>query len=119
MVKRVPVSSDRKAELRGDFAKNVPQDIRRALSAYVQWLHEHERPAERLCRSGVPTWIVHSEKGDGGLTDDERRTLDSCPHAHLVKIPGAVFFMPIEAPEPVAEAILEAVNVRTSPASPG
>ena len=56
MVKRVPVSSDRKAELREDFAKNVPQHMRRALSAYVQWLHEHERPAERLCPSGVPTW---------------------------------------------------------------
>ena len=54
MVKRVPVSSDRKAELREDFAKNVPQHMRHALSAYVQWLNEHERPAERLCRSGVP-----------------------------------------------------------------
>jgi len=41
------------------------------------------------------------------------------PHAHLVKIPGAVFFMPIEAPEPVAEVILEAVNLRTSSPSPG
>jgi hypothetical protein len=30
-----------------------------------------------------------------------------------------VFFMPIEAPEAVAEVILEAVNLRTSPASPG
>src|SRR5207253_5501072 len=64
MVKRVPVSSDRKAELREDFAKNVPQHIRRALSAYVQWPHEHERPAERLCRSGVPTWIVHAERSE-------------------------------------------------------
>ena len=36
-------------------------------------------------------WIVHAEKGDGGLTDDERRTLEACPHAHVVTVPGAVF----------------------------
>ena len=105
--------------MREDFRKNTPQHVQHGLREYVRALHRHEHPAETLCRTGVPMWIVHAEKGDGGLTDDERRTLDSCPHAHLVKLPGAVFFMPIEAPEPVAKVILEAVNLRTSPASPG
>jgi len=109
MVKRIPVSAERQAELRADFAKNVPQHMRRALDEYVRYLHRHERPAERLCQAGVPTWIVHAEKGDGGLTDDERRALEMCPHAHLLTIPGSVFFLPNEVPERIAQVILEAV----------
>src|SRR5438093_1406693 len=71
MVKRIPVSGERQSELREDFRKNVPQHHRQGLREYVQWLHRHERPAERLCGAGVPTWVVHAEKGDGGLTDEE------------------------------------------------
>jgi pimeloyl-ACP methyl ester carboxylesterase len=116
MVKRIPVSAERQAELRADFAKNVPQHLRRGLSEYVRYLHRHERPAERLCQAGVPTWIVHAEKGDGGLTDDERRALEMCPHAHLVTIPGSVFFLPNEVPERIAQVIMEAVAAAGSPA---
>ena len=94
--------------MREDFRKNVPQHTRQGLREYVRWLQRYERPAERLCRAGVPTWIVHAEKGDGGLTDDERRTLEACPHAHLVTIPGHVFFMPNEVPKAIADVILDA-----------
>jgi pimeloyl-ACP methyl ester carboxylesterase len=110
MVKRIPVSAERQDELREDFRKNVPQHTRQGLREYVQWLHRHEHPAERLCRAGVPTWIVHAEKGDGGLTDDERRTLEACPHAHIVTIPGNVFFLPNEVPGQIADVIVEAVS---------
>lgn len=119
MVKRIPVPPDRQAELREDFRKNVPRQQQAGLREYVRWLHRHDRPAERLCQAGVPTWIVHAEKGDGGLTDDERRTLGACPHAHLVTIPGNVFFMPNEAPEPIAAVVREAVSSTASSASPG
>jgi pimeloyl-ACP methyl ester carboxylesterase len=119
MVKRVPVSADRQAELREDFRKNVPRHMQRALREYMRWLGRHDRPAERLCQAGVPTWIVHAEKGDGGLTDDERRTLEACPRAHLVTLPGAVFFMPNEAPGPIADVIVEAVKSRASWPSAG
>jgi hypothetical protein len=54
-------------------------------------------------------WIVHAEQGDGGLTVDERRTLEACAHAHLVTIPGKVFFLPNEAPERISAIIIEAV----------
>jgi len=110
MVKRIPASPERRTELRDDFRKNVPQDNRQGLGEYVRWLHRHERPAERLCRAGVPTWVVHAEKGDGGLTDDERRTLDACPNAHLVTVPGSVFFLPNEVPGRIAEIIADAVR---------
>jgi pimeloyl-ACP methyl ester carboxylesterase len=112
MVKRIPVSAERRRELREDFARNVPHDAMQALREYVRWLHRHPHPAERLCGAGVPTWIVHAEKGDGGLTDDERRTLEGCQHAQLVTIPGTVFFLPNEVPERIADVILEAADFR-------
>src|SRR5215218_6979241 len=111
MVKRIPASPDRQSQLRGDFRRNRPRDMRLGLRAYLRWLHRDEGRAERLCQGGVPMWIVHAEKGDGGLTDDERRTLEACPHAHVVTIPGAVFFLPNEIPERIAEIIGEALAV--------
>jgi len=108
MVKRIPVSAERQNELREDFRKNVPQHIRRALAEYARWLHRDELRAQRLCHAGVPTWIVHAEKGDGGLTDSERRTLEACPNVHLVTIPGNVLFLPNEVPERIAGVVLEA-----------
>src|SRR5262249_12420950 len=110
MVKRMAMSATRQQKLRDDFRKNVPQHIRLGLREYERWLHHNERPAERLCRAGVPTGIVHAEKGDGGLTAGERRTLEACPHAHVVTIPGAVFFLPIEIPQQIAGLILEAAR---------
>ena len=118
MVKRIPVSAERQAELREDFRKNVPRDVGKSLREYLRWLKRDDRPAERLCQAGVPTWIVHAEKkGDGGLTDDERRTLEACPHAHLVTLPGDVFFIPNEAPGPIAEVIVDAMRSAAPSAS--
>jgi pimeloyl-ACP methyl ester carboxylesterase len=117
MVKRAPVSAERQRELREDFRKNVPQHTRQGLREYVRWLRRYERPAERLCGAGVSTWIMHAEKGDGGLTDTERRTLEACPHAYLVTIPGDVFFLPNEVPERIAEVVLEAVSHATDTTS--
>jgi pimeloyl-ACP methyl ester carboxylesterase len=110
MVKRLPLSDQRKREVRAELARNVPGHVRHALREYVDWLNRHERPAERLCTAGVPTWIVHAEKGDGGLTDAERRSLEVCPQAHLVTIPGEVFFIPNEVPDRVAEVIVAAAG---------
>jgi len=110
MVKRIPVSPERQAELREDFRRNVPAHVKGGLREYLGWLHRGEGRAHRLCETGVPMWIVHAEKGDGGLTDEERRTLEACPHAHLVTIPGHVFFLPNEVPEAIAPVVLEAVG---------
>jgi pimeloyl-ACP methyl ester carboxylesterase len=110
MVKRIPASDERRAELRADFAKNVPRDIRRGLQEYVSGLRRGGDRAERLCRAGVPMWLVHAEKGDGGLTDNERRTLEGCPHAQLVTISGHVFFLPNEIPDRVAQITTEALK---------
>ena len=63
--------------------------------------------------SGNPAWLVHAEKGDGGLTDAERATLEAAPNVTLVKIPGAVFFLPDKAPQQTAEVIASAVAQAT------
>ncbi len=114
MIKRTALSAERKVELQEDFRKNVPHDTIRALREYVSWLHRQERPAELLCRTGVQTWVVHAEKGDGGLTHHERATLEACPHAHVVTIPGDAFFLPNEASARVADVILEAAGETSS-----
>jgi pimeloyl-ACP methyl ester carboxylesterase len=114
MIKRTALPAERKRELQEDFHKNVPEDTMHALRAYVSWLHRQERPAERLCQAGVPTWTVHAEKGDGGLTDDERGVLEACPNTRVVTIPGNVFFLPNEESARVADVIIEALGQTTS-----
>jgi pimeloyl-ACP methyl ester carboxylesterase len=114
MIKRTALSDERKRELQQDFRRNVPRDTTSALREYVSWLHRQDRPADRLCQTGVPTWILHAEKGDGGLTDDERKTLEACPHTHVVTIPGNAFFLPNEASARVADVIVEALGQASS-----
>ena len=109
MVKRIPVSAERQTQLREDFGRNSPRDMRLVLHAYLRWLKRHEGRTERLCVAAVALWIVYAEKGDGGLTDTERRTLEACPHAHVVTIPGAVLFLPNEIPERIADIVGEAI----------
>jgi pimeloyl-ACP methyl ester carboxylesterase len=109
MVKKLPVPPDRQAELAADFRKNDTRNLRLGLAEYVKWLKTGEDHAAMLCRSGVPTWVVHAEKGDGGLTDAERRTLEACSTVRIVTIPGNVFFLPKEAPDQVAAVITQAV----------
>jgi pimeloyl-ACP methyl ester carboxylesterase len=109
MVKKDAASPERRRELKADFKKNVGRDNQPALREYVNYLEKLERPAERLCETGVPTWIAHSEKkSDGGLTDAERATFEACPTTHVVTIPGASFFIPFERHKECAEIIAEA-----------
>jgi pimeloyl-ACP methyl ester carboxylesterase len=109
MAGHAPLPDEQRAALRADFALNKTPDMRGSLRAYLRWLKEDDGRAERLCATGVPTWIVHAEKGDGGLTDAERRVLEACPHARVTLLPGSVFFLPNEVPETVAGVIVEAL----------
>jgi pimeloyl-ACP methyl ester carboxylesterase len=113
MVKRTPLPPERQAELRADFRRNEPHDMRLILLEYARWLRQDDHRAARLGRAGVPTWIVHAEKGDGGLTRDERRTLQTYANVHLVTIPGSVFLLPVEAPERMASIVEEAASLGT------
>jgi pimeloyl-ACP methyl ester carboxylesterase len=107
MVKQARVPPERQAELQADFARNNTRDMRRGLQAYLRWLHRGDDPARRLCDTDVPVWVVHAEKGDGGLTQHERATLEACHRVRVVTIPGEVFFLPNEVPERIADVIVQ------------
>jgi pimeloyl-ACP methyl ester carboxylesterase len=110
MVKKAAISAERQSELRADFARNNAHHVKLALQAYVRWLDSEDNRARRLCDAGRSVWVMHAEKGDGGLTPHERSVLETCPNVHLVTIPGHVFFLPNDVPRPIADAIVEAVR---------
>jgi pimeloyl-ACP methyl ester carboxylesterase len=109
MLKHAAIPPERQAQLRADFARNNSRDMRQGLQAYLRWLHRDDDRARRFCEAGVPSWVVHAEKGDGGLTPHERAVLEACPHVRVVTIPGSVFFLPNEVPERIADLIVEAL----------
>jgi pimeloyl-ACP methyl ester carboxylesterase len=109
MVKHAAVPPDRQAQLRADFARNNTHDMRLGLQAYLRWLHRDDDRARRLCEAGVPAWVVHAEKGDGGLTPHEREVLEACPHVRVVTIPGQVFFLPNDVPGRIADLVVHAL----------
>jgi pimeloyl-ACP methyl ester carboxylesterase len=110
MVKNAKVSPERQAELKADFARNDPQDLKEALRAYRRWLSRDDDPARLLCETDNPVWVVHAEKGDGGLTPHEREVLEACPRVHVVTIPGHVFFLPNDVPDRIADVLVDAVS---------
>jgi pimeloyl-ACP methyl ester carboxylesterase len=114
VTKNVRVSEARRAELLDDLRRNDPAVMRRLFRGYLQYLGRDDSPAARLCDAGVPAWIVHAEKGDGGLTDDERRTLDACPSISVITIPGTSFFLPNEETERIAELVVDALSRSSS-----
>src|SRR5207248_5868074 len=52
MVKRIPASPERHAELREDFRRNVPREVQQTLREYLQWLRRGDGRADRLCEAG-------------------------------------------------------------------
>jgi pimeloyl-ACP methyl ester carboxylesterase len=108
--RQAQVPATRRTELLADFRKNDPRVMRQGFRAYLKYIARRDPPpATRLCGVGVPAWVVHAEKGDGGLTDEERRTLEACPTTTVVTIPGTSYFIPNEKPERVATLLVEAL----------
>jgi len=98
-----------KKELIEDFKQNRAGDSVLACVEYLDYIAEDRDFAAELAASGNPVWVVHAEKGDGGLTDAERATLHAAPNVTLVTIPGSVFLLPDEAPQETAAAIASAL----------
>ena len=102
-----------KKELIEDLKQNRARDSVRVTSEYLDYIAADRDFAAQLAASGNPVWVVHAEKGDGGLTDAERATLQAAPNVTLVTIPGAVFFLPDEAPQQTAAVIATALSHAT------
>ncbi len=99
-----------KKELIEDFKQNRAPDSIVACVKYLDYIAADRDFAAELAASGSPAWVVHAEKGDGGLTAAERATLQAAPNVTLVTIPGSVFLLPDEAPHETATAIESALS---------
>jgi len=102
-----------KRDLIEDLKQNRAGDSVRVSGPYLDYIAADRDYAAQLATSGSAVWVVHAEKGDGGLTDAERATLDAAANVTLVTIPGAVFLLPDEAPEQTAAVIATALSTAT------
>lgn len=110
MARTVKAPEVHKKELIEDFKQNRASDALLACVEYLDYIAADRDFAAELAASGHPVWVVHAEKGDGGLTDAERATLHTAPNVTLVTIPGSVFLLPDEAPQETAAAIASALS---------
>jgi pimeloyl-ACP methyl ester carboxylesterase len=108
MKKEVPPA--RRDVLVADLKNNDPRFVRRQMRAYFEYLERHGSLAKRLCDAGVPAWVSFGEHGDTGLTEDERRVLEACPHVTLVTIPETGHASLVQKPDRIAELVLAAVS---------
>lgn len=114
MARSAKTSEQHKKDLIEDFKLNRAGDVARACGEYLDYIAADRDFAAELAASGSPVWVVHAEeKGDGGLTDAERATLEAAPNVTLVTIPGAVFLIPDEAPQLTAAVIADALKQAT------
>lgn len=102
-----------KRDLIEDLKQNKAGDSVRVSGKYLDYIAADRDYAAQLAASSSPVWIVHAEKGDGGLTDLERATLEAAANVTLVTVPGAVFLLPDEAPERTAAVIADALSNAT------
>ena len=114
MARSAKTSERHKKDLIEDFKQNRAGDAVRVCGEYLDYIAADRNFAAELAASGSPLWVVHAEeKGDGGLTDAERATLEAAPNVTLVTIPGAVFLIPDEAPQRTAAVIADALKQAT------
>ena len=114
MARSAKTSERHKKDLIEDFKQNRAGDAVRVCGEYLDYIAADRNFAAELAASGSPVWVVHAEeKGDGGLTDAERATLEAAPNVTLVTIPGAVFLIPDVAPQRTAEVIADALKQAT------
>jgi pimeloyl-ACP methyl ester carboxylesterase len=113
MARSAKAPEQHKKELIADLKQNRARDSVLACVEYLDYIAEDRDFAAQLAASGSPVWVVHAEKGDGGLTDAERATLHAAPNVTLVTIPGSVFLLPDEAPQKTAAVIASALSQAT------
>jgi pimeloyl-ACP methyl ester carboxylesterase len=107
------VPAAHRKELIEDLKQNRTGDSVRVCNAYLDYIAAPRDFAAELAASGNLVWVVHAEKGDGGLTDAERATLQTASNVSVVTIPGSVVLLPDEVPQQVAAVIATALTQTT------
>ena len=113
MARSAKLPEPHRSELIADLKQNRASDSVRVSIYYLDYIAADRDFAAELAAASSPVWVVHAEKGDGGLTGAERATLQAAPNVTLVTIPGSVFLLPDEAPHDTAAAIAHAVSKAT------
>ncbi len=114
MARTAKTPGPHKRDLIEDLKQNKAGDSVRVSGTYLDYIAADRDYASELAAAGSPVWVVHAEKkGDGGLTDLERPTLEAAANVTLVTIPGSVFLLPDEAPEQTAAVIADALSKAT------
>ena len=106
---------ERRDALIAELKRNDPRFLRRQTRRYLEYLDRHGSLVSRLCDSGVRAWVVFGARDDIGLTDNERRALEACPHVTLITIPDAGHFTLNEEPDRIAELIVGMLSANTVP----
>jgi len=101
--------AERRQRLIAEVKRNRAKDIRRLATLNLDYFERYGSLAERLCNAGVKSWVVFGDRDQVGLTDGERRELDSCPDVRLVTVPNATHMVLIDQPAAVAELIRESL----------
>jgi pimeloyl-ACP methyl ester carboxylesterase len=94
-----------------EMKKNDPAFVRSQTELYFEYLDRHGSVAPRLCDSGVRAHVVYGEdKGEVGITDEERNLIEGCPTTTLETIPGAGHMTLTQKPERIAALIVETIS---------
>jgi pimeloyl-ACP methyl ester carboxylesterase len=109
MARSAKIPEPHKSELIEDLKQNRARDAVVLCAAYLDHIAADRDFAAEIAAAGSPVWVVHAEKGDGGLTDAERATLAAAGSVTLVTVPGSVFLLPDEVPEQIASVVAAAV----------
>lgn len=113
MARSAKMPGPHKQELAEDLKQNKAGASVRVSCEYLEYIAADRNYAAELAASCCPVWVVHAEKGDGGLTASERATLEAAGNVTLVTVPGSVFLLPDEAPEHTAAVLAEALSEST------
>jgi pimeloyl-ACP methyl ester carboxylesterase len=94
-----------------EMQKNDPAFARSQVRLYFEYLDRHGSVASRLCESGVRAHVVYGEnKGEVGITNEERGLIEGCATTTLETIPGAGHMTLIQKPERIAALIAETIS---------
>ncbi|MFG3224174.1 alpha/beta fold hydrolase [Kitasatospora sp. NPDC048194] len=95
--------------LSADVGTTDPAFARHVVRRYYEYLDRYGSLVDRLCATGLPTWVVRGDHDEIGLQPAEREALEACPQVTMVTVPDAGHLVLVEQPAAVAEVILSAV----------